>query len=1370
MEANILAFVDHATRMKLINNKKENLMEQTIQKMNEMKESTDKEIFDEIKKIMPKGIQKLMEYGMSTKYYSPSLVLQQKLGEQTLKSCQIEEIPKAFVVNNNKNTITVNGKEVKCEIPELIKKHENDAYSIMTNQKTSDDTLYGNPRDEEFQNVLKNQTDINIRMFDASAVGKIERDMYHNNKVEHFERLQGYGVELQIKNLEYKTMDIKDEMKEETLKISKEDMEKLIEEHEDIRDNLKIYKENMIKKRPDGTYVPLPVRNIGYQLADMILTEAEKDIEKGFELFEKLTQNFPKEIKTILNHNSVRLREREHAIQQNYRLKRAGESSIQLNGIQFDLEKISIFTIYDILMKEITLSKALETHGVEDVQKILYVKPDEKSVPRFNMFHVNNNEQYITYLNDIERDHRYQQFRGSVKAILQPSYYGRRHFARKNMFEAIYIMDPSTRDGFHRLMHVFQIMNNGYPLRVGLVLTTFQNEGENNNAVDMEGNLQKGDKKISPNMQFLLILTHVFKHRGANGILQFMHMCRHAVQDGNGMTMDILRMEYVRHASQDVSFDGLYDKYGVEVEKRMAFLKKHGIGQSPSIVLNGQLISLDDRDYNELLFSNINAEYERMREHVQYQRIKDSDNIQEKILELDEAMPSYHPKVFEKPNFVAHSLPKNVHWFAKDTQLKKFSHVVCLNTNHRQATSFIKLMIEHLKEHKDTRMAFFNFDKTHTSTQRRAFAKLLKEGTLSTLEKALSSSLPKVEEEVEESTLCSQLYHGSLESNEVILYSNGRLLRVDINFDAINMVEKQELGFVDQLLRELKSPNSDQILHVSGLLHQNQAEFGYREESPHFNRQAALHYPGSKNLPHLTAHLNPISETGQHWITVLYQLAKHVNLPTLVYLNPEREYKNIPLKSYYRTVFQPFMSSNSPAALFKDLPSTHILTTNMKVPETWLIESTYAEPDTDNLNIGSASDLSIRYQLENIVITGSCYETPSQATQRGLQFHLGNSMDNHLQDTLVMSNYGYYQLKANPGMFELTLAPGRSTDVFSIDSYASTSFYAQQATQFFSGPVYIPIRHFDGPFIHVKVKKNAGFESEDLLHPKDDSTKSSQQDDDVVHIFTIASGHLYERLMRIMMKSVLTHTKSKVKFWIIKNYLSPQYKAILPKMAKKFGFDYGLVTYKWPTWLNKQTEKQRLIWAYKILFLDVLFPLDVHRIIYVDADQVTRADMTELYKMNIQNKAVAYTPFCSSRPEMDGYAFWKQGYWRNHLRGRPYHISALYLVDIDQLRRTYAGDRYRMIYDNLSKDPNSLANLDQDLPNYAQHNVPIFSLPQEWLWCETWCSQADKKKAKTIDLCNNPETKEHKVASAKRIVPEWIDYDKEVNQNFVNDE
>ncbi len=38
----------------------------------------------------------------------------------------------------------------------------------------------------------------------------------------------------------------------------------------------------------------------------------------------------------------------------------------------------------------------------------------------------------------------------------------------------------------------------------------------------------------------------------------------------------------------------------------------------------------------------------------------------------------------------------------------------------------------------------------------------------------------------------------------------------------------------------------------------------------------------------------------------------------------------------------------------------------------------------------------------------------------------------------------------------------------------------------------------------------------------------------------------------------------------------------------------------------------------------------------------------------------------------------------DHLRGRPYHISALYVVDLDRFRRSKAGDSLRSIYDSLS--------------------------------------------------------------------------------------
>ena len=112
---------------------------------------------------------------------------------------------------------------------------------------------------------------------------------------------------------------------------------------------------------------------------------------------------------------------------------------------------------------------------------------------------------------------------------------------------------------------------------------------------------------------------------------------------------------------------------------------------------------------------------------------------------------------------------------------------------------------------------------------------------------------------------------------------------------------------------------------------------------------------------------------------------------------------------------------------------------------------------------------------------------------------------------------------------------------------------------------------------------------------------------------------------RVMMKlcgeqlnNLFSSLQAPVKFWILKSYLSPTLKDFLPYYAEKYGFEYEYVQYKWPRWLNQQTDKQRIIWGYKILFLDVMFPLDVKKIIFVDTDQIVRADLTELRDMDLK--------------------------------------------------------------------------------------------------------------------------------------------------------
>lgn len=312
----------------------------------------------------------------------------------------------------------------------------------------------------------------------------------------------------------------------------------------------------------------------------------------------------------------------------------------------------------------------------------------------------------------------------------------------------------------------------------------------------------------------------------------------------------------------------------------------------------------------------------------------------------------------------------------------------------------------------------------------------------------------------------------------------------------------------------------------------------------------------------------------------------------------------------------------------------------------------------------------------------------------------------------------------------------------------------------------LPLEHTElgvfslhGSVIHPRLQEKS---EKEIARAKKEVLVAKNAD---VNVFSLASGKLYERFLSTMMVSVKKHTKSTVKFWLLRNFLSAEFVNRLPILADNYGFEYEFVSYKWPLWLRQQKKKFRQVWGYKILFLDVLFPNQLEKVIFVDADQIARVDLQELVDTDLKGKVYGFPPMCDSREETEGYRFWKQGYWKNVLKNDlVYHISALFVVDLKQFRMHYAGDRLRTHYQKLSSDKDSLANLDQDLPNNMQRLIPIHTLHQDWLWCETWCSDETKDRAKMIDLCSDPFRKEGKLERVQRLIPEWVHYDAEIQR------
>ncbi|GAA5885662.1 hypothetical protein JCM6882_007517 [Rhodosporidiobolus microsporus] len=547
--------------------------------------------------------------------------------------------------------------------------------------------------------------------------------------------------------------------------------------------------------------------------------------------------------------------------------------------------------------------------------------------------------------------------------------------------------------------------------------------------------------------------------------------------------------------------------------------------------------------------------------------------------------------------------------------------------------------------------------------------------------------------------------------------------------------------------------------------------------------------------------VDPATETAQRWAPILKTLSQLTFVHTRLYLNPAFHLDDIPIKRFFEYSFHPALefdeqtgSEVQPGIRFDNIPEDILLTFSADVQKSWLAFPKTSVHDLDNIRL---ADLPAAYkergveatlELQALVVEGHARDMPSSKPPRGLQLELlsvgQKDTENKTVDTIVMANLGYFQLKANPGPWHLAIRPGRSSEVFELESVGANG-WKSGAVGSTGDSLYVST--LEGLTLYPRFSRKPGHELTELLDesataagkkkegsilervknmipffaPKPAAIATTTKRADI-NVFTVASGLLYERMAFLMMVSVMRHTQSTVKFWFIENFLSPSFKAFIPHVAKEYGFDYELVTYKWPHWLRPQKEKQRTIWAYKILFLDVLFPLELDRVIFVDSDQIVRADLKELIELDLNGAPYAYAPMGDDREEMEGFRFWKDGYWKQHLQGKPYHISALYLVDLDRFRQIAAGDRLRQQYQALSADPNSLANLDQDLPNNMQNVIPIHTLDQNWLWCETWCSDEGLSTAKTIDLCNNPLTKEEKLKRAKRLIPEWTVYDDEV--------
>lgn len=172
-----------------------------------------------------------------------------------------------------------------------------------------------------------------------------------------------------------------------------------------------------------------------------------------------------------------------------------------------------------------------------------------------------------------------------------------------------------------------------------------------------------------------------------------------------------------------------------------------------------------------------------------------------------------------------------------------------------------------------------------------------------------------------------------------------------------------------------------------------------------------------------------------------------------------------------------------PVAYFGGLPEPTLLTLGVDVNPAWVVTSKVCVHDLDNLMLSSLTGSSrltgvqAEFELQHILIEGFARDMTQKTPPKGAQFILGTKAQPHVSDTLVMANMGYFQLKANPGVWEMVLRPGRTHQVFSIESIGSEGWVTGGVK---NDKRDVVIANFEGLVLYPRLVRNPGMEKADI--------------------------------------------------------------------------------------------------------------------------------------------------------------------------------------------------------------------------------------------------------------------------------------------------
>lgn len=240
----------------------------------------------------------------------------------------------------------------------------------------------------------------------------------------------------------------------------------------------------------------------------------------------------------------------------------------------------------------------------------------------------------------MDTDKKYKQWGNSVKLMLQPYYPGMIRPIARNLFNLVFVVDPSTAEG-RKFLRIGQTFNNhDIAMRIGYIFAVNNDPkatGENDLGVGLL-NLFNFVSIDSSNTEALKVLNNFLdKYRSQDPTVQDLK--------------EFFEGKYGDAVFKEVfGADSDYDKgrkHGYE------FLQKTGLNSAPKVLLNGFI--LDDEgvrgdNIEETIMMEVMKISPKIQRAIMEGKLTDRMNVGNWVLEQKEVMPRINKRILSAPS------------------------------------------------------------------------------------------------------------------------------------------------------------------------------------------------------------------------------------------------------------------------------------------------------------------------------------------------------------------------------------------------------------------------------------------------------------------------------------------------------------------------------------------------------------------------------------------------------------------------------------------------------------------------------------------------------------------------------------------------